>query len=150
MRIPKSPIGRDHAGHSHFREQLLSRRQLVGASVAATALLGSRLLIPKRVFANDRVAAPRPIPGGTAFLSLCGSPDPTVFHAYSPEAGAELSTITDFNGVVGATEITGTGTGVDTRTGRTTRLFFDTDMRFMRGEFIGLDGREHEGTFGFL
>jgi hypothetical protein len=29
-------------------------------------------------------------------------------------------------------------------------LLFDSDNRFMRGEYVGVDGEEHEGTFGFI
>ncbi len=123
----------------------------MGASAAATALLGSGLLTPTRVFGDHQEASPRPIPGGLPLLQfVCGSSDPTIFHVFPPGNGVELSTITDFRGDVGATEIQGTGTGMDTRTGQATSLVFDTDMRFMQGQFIGLDGREHEGTFGFL
>jgi hypothetical protein len=27
---------------------------------------------------------------------------------------------------------------------------FDTDMRFMEGTYVGLDGRVHKGSFGFI
>lgn len=46
--------------------------------------------------------------------------------------------------------VRGTGTGWNTETGRSTALLFDSDNRFMRGQYIGADGEEHEGTFGFV
>jgi hypothetical protein len=137
-------------GHPHCWDRFLSRRQFVGTSAAAGALLGSRLLMPKLVFAHEDMLAPRPIPGGLPLLQLSGIPDPTIFHVFGVEPGQELSTITDFDGLVGAAEISGTGTGTNTRPGEATKLFFDTDMRFMKGEFIGLDGEEQDGTFGFI
>ena len=62
-----------------------------------------------------------------------------------PAVGFEMSTITDFNGVVAAADIQGAATGSDGST-----FGFDTDMRFMDGEFVGEDGRLHHGTFGFV
>jgi hypothetical protein len=56
-----------------------------------------------------------------------------------------MSSITDFNGIVSGSEIRGTAQGSDRST-----YGFDTDMRFMRGVYIGLDKRVHEGTFGFI
>jgi hypothetical protein len=56
-----------------------------------------------------------------------------------------MSTITDFNGVLGGSEIRGTARGSDGTT-----YDFDTDMRFIRGVYIGLDGRLHHGSFGFI
>jgi hypothetical protein len=53
----------------------------------------------------------------------------------------EPSTMTDFNGFIGAVEIQGTGTG---------GLLFDVDMRFMEGAYVGVDSRVHQGTFGFV
>ena len=50
--------------------------------------------------------------------------------------GFEMSTITDFNGVVGASEIRGTAHGSDGKV-----YGFDTDMRFMQGDVRRLDGR---------
>jgi hypothetical protein len=29
-------------------------------------------------------------------------------------------------------------------------LLFDTDMRFMQGTYVGLDGAVHHATFGFV
>ena len=133
-------------GHAHFWERAFSRRAFMGTSAAAGALLGSRLLLPKLAFANVEEADPRPIPGGLALLSPAA---PTIFHLFLPGNGTEPSTITDFRGEVAIAEITGTGTGRDTRTGRTTKLYFDCDTRFMRGDYIGLDGAEHGSTFTF-
>jgi hypothetical protein len=29
-------------------------------------------------------------------------------------------------------------------------LLFDTDMRFMQGEYVGVDGKNYHATFGFV
>ena len=67
------------------------------------------------------------------------------FHFLLPGIGFEMSTITDFDGVVGGSETRGTARGSD----RTT-YSFDCDMRFMQGEYVGFDGRRHFGSFGFI
>jgi hypothetical protein len=54
------------------------------------------------------------------------------------------STITDFDGVVGISEIQGVGRGPNANRA------FDADVRFMTGHYIGVDGRRHRGTFGFV
>jgi hypothetical protein len=59
--------------------------------------------------------------------------------------GVDPSSITDFNGFVGVADVQGTGT---TNTGET--LLFDTDMRFMSGVYVGVDGAVHKGAFGFI
>jgi hypothetical protein len=56
-----------------------------------------------------------------------------------------MSSITDFNGVVAGSETRGTAHGSDG-----TAYDFDTDMRFMRGAYVGLDGRLRQGAFGFI
>ena len=68
----------------------------------------------------------------------------------SPTTGSEVSTITDFRGVVAAAEIVGEGTGTDTKTGQTTRYTFDADMRFMDGTYVSLNGHTQQGTLGFI
>jgi hypothetical protein len=62
-----------------------------------------------------------------------------------PAVGFEMSTITDFHGVVGAAEIQGTAKGSDGTT-----YTFDADMRFMQGLYVGMDGRLRRGSFGFV
>jgi len=68
-------------------------------------------------------------------------------HVLAPGLGPrlEMATITDFNGVIGASEIRGTARGSDGSV-----WDFDTDMRFMQGIFRGTDGRNHKGTFAFI
>ena len=53
-------------------------------------------------------------------------------------------------GTTGVAAVRGTGTGWNTETEESMPLLFDSDNRFMRGVYIGMDGREHEGTFGFV
>jgi len=75
-------------------------------------------------------------------------PTPTTtfgFHFGFLGPGLDPSSITDFNGFVGAADVQ--GTGVD-NSGNT--LLFDTDMRFMSGVYVGVDGQVHKGTFGFV
>ena len=148
-----SAITSGYAGHAHFGERALSRRRFLTTAAAGTLglVLGSGLRLPAPAYADDDLpgVAPRPIPGGLTGEQF-GIPGLTeVFHVFPPAPGFELSTITDFKGFVGAAHIKGTGTGTSPQTGDS-RLFFDADMRFMRGRYIGVDGRQHDGTFGFI
>ena len=122
-----------HAGHTHFWDRAVSRRTVIKTAAAGSVVVfGSGLLTPGLVAAKHGSIAPRPIPE-TIFP---GAP----FHVLSP-ASEEPSTIYDFNGFVGATEIQGTGTD---------GLLFDVDMRFMQGTYVGVDGKAHHDTFGFV
>ena len=66
-------------------------------------------------------------------------------HVLPPAVGFEMSTITDFKGVIAAGEIQGAAHGSDG-----TPYDFDTDMRFMSGTYVDVDGRVRTGTFGFI
>jgi hypothetical protein len=126
---------------------MLSRRQFMMTAAGATgAVLSSGLWMPGVAQAHGSSVAPRPIPGGVQF-PFAG---PEVFHVFGPVHGVEPSTIFDFKGFVGVAHITGTGTGTDTGTGITTPLLFDVDNRFMKGVYVGVDGKKHHGTFGFI
>jgi hypothetical protein len=59
--------------------------------------------------------------------------------------GLEMSTITDFNGIIAAGEVQGLATGSDGAT-----YWFDCDLRFMQGAYVAEDGRLRNGAFGFL
>jgi hypothetical protein len=95
-------------------------------------------------------AAPKPIPGGREVFGVF------IHHYGPPDAGpdrlqqmGDQSQITDFDGVVTANRITGTGRGTDTRTGATREMPFRADMGFMQGAYVAEDGRRRLGTFGF-
>jgi hypothetical protein len=89
---------------------------------------------------------PKPIPGGMAFLG----PGTELFHVYPPARGFELSTITDFDGLIGASDIDGTGKGTDTATGKTSKMVFGSDMRFMIGDYVGVDGQKRTGAYALI
>jgi hypothetical protein len=136
----------------NFREgdvTALSRRQLLRqGGLALTGITGASLLDTASAFGTPpggkRSSAPRPIPGGfDENFNLVS--DDAAFHFFPPGIGFDMSTITDFNGTVGGSEIRGTARGSDGTT-----YDFDTDMRFVRGVYIGLDGRLHTGSFGFI
>ena len=132
-----------HFGHAHFWERaMMSRRKFIGAAAGTTgAILGSGLWMPNLALAAG--SDPKPIPGG---FELGGQ----LFHVFFLGEGNEPSTITDFKGFVGVADVQGTGTGINTRTGQHETLNFDTDMRFMQGIYIGMDGKQHSDTFGFI
>ena len=115
----------------------LTRRTLFAGSAALA-------LFPALASAARPSRAPRPIPGGfdAKFQPVPRNP---VVHVLPPGIGNEMSTITDFHGIVGASEIRGTAHGSDG-----SAWDFDTDMRFMRGDYVGLDRKVHHGTFGFI
>ena len=124
-------------GHRHAP----SRRQFLaaGAGLGAAGVLGTQVIGAGAALAAGHAGEPRPIPGGTRFLG----PGTELFHVFAPGAG-EPNTITDFNGFVGVAHITGTGAGANAG------LSFDVDNRFITGEYVALDGRRPNATFGFL
>ena len=120
-----------------------SRRRLIqgGAGLVGVVALEGRAL--ERASAAQPKLEPRPIPGGFAEDFSTVPADPLI-HVLPPAVGFEMSTITDFKGVVGAAEIRGTATG-----GAVT-YDFDADMRFMKGQYISLDGQLRNAAFAFV
>lgn len=101
--------------------------------------------------------APVPIPGGFNARKAFGPRFPDrFFHLFLPGPGAEPSTIFNFRGKVAILNIHGTGTRTEldhdtaVPVNRTPNLPFATDVRFMQGVYIGVNGAEHQGTFAFF
>jgi hypothetical protein len=120
------------------RRQALERGAFAAGAVAGIGLWRA---VPALAGAG---AQPRPIPGGFAEDFSLVPKDPFI-HVLPPVFGVEPSTITDFRGVIAAGEVQGRARGSDG-----SHYSFDCDMRFMRGEYVGLDGRRRVGSFGFV
>ena len=130
------------------RKQFLRHTAVVAGGLAGFSLLdwSPALAAPESEERERRrgVGPPKPIPGGFGTdLSLLPS-DPFI-HVLPPAVGLEMSTITDFNGVVAAAEVQGTAQGSDASS-----YWFDADMRFMSGDYIDDQGRRREHAFGFV
>jgi hypothetical protein len=146
-------MGSDSA-HSSADDQLslpdhaattFSRRQLLGRSAAALGAVTAMGLGDPSSVLGSTTAAPRPIPGGLDLTTFQYVPTGADVHFLLPGIGFEMATITDFNGVVGGSETRGKAHGSDGSS-----YTFDCDMRFMEGLYVGLDGRPHLGSFGFI
>jgi len=124
----------------HAHKHGLSRRELLKAGAVTTAVVASGMLGSRAVAASDG-GTPKPVPADAAFGGL---------HIYGVGPKSENSSITDFTGIVGAAIVDGTGVAHDEKTGKSEKLLFDTDMRFMQGTFRGTDGLNHECTFAFV
>jgi hypothetical protein len=130
-------------GHTHFWDRAASRRDVLKTIAGGGALaLTTGLWNPTALLAGSSTVAPNPIPAGIKF-------EGELFHVFPPAPGVEIATITDFVGTIGATAVQGTGVGVN-HDGQSMILNFGADMRFMRGLYIGVDGRPHQATFGFI
>lgn len=145
MQLPENfvfALPREYRGHAHFWERAMSRRQFLGTSAVAGGVVASApLWAPALAQAGDMVD-PRPIPQVIA----PGAP----FHLQLLGTTTNPSSITDFRGLVGGVDLVGTGVGTDTTTHQQTPLFTAVDNRFMTGTYVGVDGRRHHGTFGFV
>jgi len=128
-------------GHAHFWDRAMSRGALIkGVVGAGGAAVTSSLWMPALARASGHpTAAPRPVPPNPALGGL---------HIYLPGENSEPSAITDLNGFVGIGAVRGQGTATEPDGSHQT-LYFDVDNRFMRGEYVGEDGRLHHGTFAF-
>jgi hypothetical protein len=122
------------------RGQFLRRSAATLGGVAGLALADPLTALAK----GKGPGMPNPIPGGFDGNFQPVPIDP-VIHVLPPGIGFEMATITDFNGVVGASEIRGKAYGSDG-----SAWDFDTDMRFMQGQYIDTSGRLQDGTFGFI
>jgi hypothetical protein len=94
---------------------------------------------------------PLPIPGGVLDPTPFAGPD---VHLHLPgpadsatpnKIGGDPSAITNFNGFVGVAHVEGTGTD-----GNGNTLYWDADLRFMKGVYQGVDGNTHNATFAFV
>lgn len=130
---------RDDAAGEVSRRQMLQR-----ATVALGGIAGAGLVDPSSAFARAS-PAPRPIPGGLELTNFTYVPRRADLHFLPPGIGFEMSTITDFAGVVGGSETRGTAHGSDGAV-----YNFDCDVRFMQGLYVGFDRRPHVGSFGFI
>src|SRR5262245_23398223 len=120
------------ASHHHARHGL-SRRAFMGSAAGAVGVAaGASLLRPTRAWAAPK-SNPAPKPTANV-LSLNG----VDFHITPFGPGIDPSSIGDFNGFVGVAQVQGAGTGTNPD-GSTESLLFDTDMRFMKGVYIGQD-----------
>src|ERR1700686_144584 len=130
--------GQPYRGHDHFWQRAMSRRQFLRTTAVGTAAVAtSPMWFPVLADASGR--DPVPIPGG--FFPG--------YHAFLGP-GVEPSSIFNYRGTTGVAAVQGTGTGWNTKTEKSEPLLFASDKRFMRHQYIGVDGEEHEATFGFI
>jgi len=139
-----------------------SRRSFFGRAAVASgaALLGSG--IPNKVWAQDEGLPgvcdfPVPIPhisappGAHFYFAgpVDGSAVATDPSGAHPE-GRDPSVIFHFKGFIGQADLNLSGTGTDLTTGESGPYTFHTDMRFMRGVFVGTDEIERRASFAFV
>jgi hypothetical protein len=141
------------------RGELLRRGAALVGGAAGCSLLWSSTVHADDVEADDTndeldfegwrgprpVGPPRPIPGGLAADFSGYVPVDGAYHFYIPAIGSDMSTITDFKGVIAGCELQGTAHGSDG-----SAYWFDADMRFMDGVYIDLHGRRRHHAFGFV
>src|SRR5262249_34238879 len=125
----------------------LSRRGFLRAAAGTGLVLGAGLCMPKRAYAAGCDDA---LPSPIAFAQKL----PPATRAYGPfhfmlpgpaDQGNEPSVIGDFNGFIGVAEFAGTGMDQDENL-----LTFSGDIRFMKGTYVGVDGKNHRGAFAFI
>ena len=146
MDLRQVPVAEDGSSRVIAREvsaRISRARFLRRGAIAVGAMSGLGLLDSGMAYGRA-TGEPRPIPGGFDENFNPVSSDPLV-HVLPPSVGFEMATVTDFNGVIGAAELQGTASGSDG-----SAYTFDSDMRFMQGAYVGLDGRVYEGAFGFV
>src|SRR5262249_37251334 len=127
-------------------EPLARGEVLIRGAAAAGGVAGLSLLEPALALARGGQGNPSPIPGGLDESFSPVTSDPFI-HVLAPGLGPqlEMAAVTDFNGVIGASEIRGTAHGGDGST-----WDFDTDMRFMQGTYFDRNGQVRKGSFGFV
>jgi hypothetical protein len=136
-----------HGHHSRASsiDGIISRRNFLRSAAGAAGLA---FWIPGLAEAEGKgkSEAPKPIPGGVSPLGIAIHHFPVQPTATPFDSLTEPSQITDFKGFVGLNRIRGAGRG----SGFADPLAFQADMGFMKGQFIGENGKHREGVFGFI
>jgi hypothetical protein len=139
--LAASPAANHPHAHTHFWERALSRRDfLVATGLAGGAVITASAWTPVLAKAAP---APKPIPYGT----MIGG---HLFRFQTTAANLDESSIYDFHGTVGVANIEGPGAGVHSGAPLPANAEFGSDNRFMKGVYVGTDGKKHHGTFGFI
>ena len=94
---------------------------------------------------KEKNVLPKPIPGGVSPLGIFIHHFPVIPTATPLQNLTEPSQISDFKGLVGLNRIRGAGRGKGLPA-----LAFQADLGFMKGLYIGEDGKRHHGTFCFI
>ena len=137
------------------------RRFILGAAGAVAAAGATSLVWPEPAGASHGpLPAPKPIPGGTDLSGFGFVPPYDFIHTFAPGPEGvvlpftrvpleglhvEPSTITDFNGATALAYVVGKARGSD---GKTYDL--ETDLRFMEGEYVAVDGTTNQGSFALI
>jgi hypothetical protein len=127
--------------HADLWSRALSRRGFIAAGAGVAGAVALMPLLGSNVALAGGNAEAKPIPGGSV-------PPPAGAHVWLPQRGLEPSTIFDFDGEVALADIYGTGEAH--QSGHAFPAYFNADMRFMTGRYVGLDGVTREGSFGFF
>jgi hypothetical protein len=133
-----------YAGHLHTTAEGVSRRQFFGATAGLAVGAG----LPRTLGAQGGPhtdASPTPIVGGVAPFNVFIHHFPVSPNGVPLANITDPSQITDFNGFVGLNRIRGVGTG----TGLASPTF-QADMGFMVGEYVAVDGKHYNASFGFI
>ncbi|HKB03003.1 MAG TPA: hypothetical protein VKD90_12335 [Gemmataceae bacterium] len=128
-----------------------SRRHFLRSAAGAAGLLLAANASTAR--ADGDCPPPVPIPGGLDFFG-----DGSVFHVYAhgyPGFGGDPgeedpSVIYNINADVGVAYVRGMGTHTDKASGVQTHLPWEIDLRFAKGEYVGADGKRHNGAFALV
>ena len=149
--------------NSRFNNVLapLSRRGFFGRVAVAGAGLMLSSAIPAKSLADEECEEwglcdfPVPIPhltttpfGQFHFFPgpVEGTATPTDPTGAHPD-GRDPSMIFNFEGFIGQADLNLTGIGTNLVSGEIGRYQFHTDMRFIKGRFVGTDGIRRRGTF---
>jgi len=130
----------------HLREFHSDRRKFLTSAAGAAGLA---FWLPDRAHAGQgkgKSADPTPIPGGVSPLGIFIHHFPAQLTPAPLSTLNEPSQITDFKGFVGLTRLRGAGTSPQ----YAATLAYQSDMGFMKGQFLAGDGSLHQGVFGFI
>jgi len=134
-----------HREHRSSGAGGVSRRQFFGSAAGLAMGTGLSTFLSAQDGNPHVDASPRPIPGGVSPFGVPIHHFP-IAPSTTPLADIqEPSQISDFNGFVGLNRIRGIGSGTGFPS-----LNFQADMGFMVGEYVAVDGKHYNATFGFI
>src|SRR5262245_44748951 len=123
----------------------ISRRRFLGTAAGLAVGAGVSTTLGAQRGNPHRDASPKPIPGGVSPFGVFIHHFPIAAPGTPLSNIAEPSQITDFNGFVGLNRIRGFGSGTGFPS-----LSFQADMGFMVGEYVAMDGKHYNASFGFI